>query len=69
MGWTMKLAGLSIFITSLTDFVAYLVSASSSLPAIRSFVIFAGFGILFDFIFEMTIYSSFLAFNLQRQKK
>ena len=51
MSKTMRLAGVSIFITSLTDFVAFLVSASSALPALRSFVIFAGFGILFDFIF------------------
>lgn len=65
MGRTMRIAGVSIFITSLTDFVAFLVSATSALPALRSFVIFAGFGILFDFIFEITIYSSFLAFNLQ----
>ena len=64
MSKTMRLAGVSIFITSLTDFVAFLVSASSALPALRSFVIFAGFGIFFDFIFEITIYSSFLACDL-----
>lgn len=69
MGKTIKLAGVSIFITSLTDFVAFIVSASSALPPLRSFVIFAAFGILFDFIFEVTIYSSFLAYDLRRQKE
>ena len=69
MAMTIKLAGVSIFITSLTDFVAFIVSASPALPALRSFVVFAAFGILFDFVFEFTIYYSFLAYDLQRQKK
>lgn len=51
MGKTLKLAGVSILITSVTDCVAFLVSSISRLPALKSFCIFAGLGVFFDFIF------------------
>ena len=51
MSKTMRIAGVSILITSLTDCVAFLVSAATELPALSSFCIFAGMGILFDFFF------------------
>ena len=64
----MQLAGVSILITSVTDCVAFLVSGMSRLPALKSFCIFAGVGVIFDFILEVTIFSSFLARDLRRQK-
>ena len=47
----LKFGGVSILITSLTDAVAFMLSGLSSLPALRSFAIFAGLGVLFDFLF------------------
>ena len=67
MGKALKLGGVSILITSLTDAVAFMLSGLSSLPALRSFAIFAGFGVLFDFIFEVSFFASFLAIDLRRQ--
>lgn len=69
MGKTLKLAGVSILITSLTDCVAFLVSSATNLPALSSFCVFAGIGILFDFIFEITLFSAFLAYDLDRQSR
>ena len=47
----LKLGGVSILITSFTDAVAFMLSGLSSLPSLRSFAIFAGLGVLFDFFF------------------
>ncbi len=66
---TLRLAGVSILITSLTDCVAFLVSGATNLPALSSFCIFAGVGVLFDFIFEITVFASVLAYDLNRQTK
>lgn len=69
MGKTLKLAGVSILITSLTDCIAFLVSSISHLPALNSFCIFAGLGIFFDFLFEITVFSAFLTYDLDRQSR
>lgn len=66
MGKTMKLAGVSILITSMTDCIAFMISGTSRLPALKSFCIFAGMGVLFDFIFEITLFSSYLAYDMRR---
>ena len=51
IGKALKLGGVSILITTLTDAVAFMLSGFSTLPALRSFAIFAGFGVIFDFLF------------------
>ncbi|XP_078356273.1 patched-related protein 18-like [Oculina patagonica] len=45
IGLALKHAGCSITITSLTDFLAFLIGSSTILPALRSFCIFAAIGI------------------------
>lgn len=65
----LKFGGVSILITSLTDTFAFMLSGLSALPALRSFAIFAGMGVLFDFIFECSFFSSYLAIDLWRQEK
>ena len=60
------MAGVSIFVTSLTDCIAFMVNGISRLPSVQSFGIFAGVGVVFDFIFEITIFTSFLAHDLRR---
>lgn len=44
-------SGAAISITSLTNCIAFFVGTSTSLPALRSFCAYAGFGILFDLMF------------------
>ena len=67
IGKALKFGGVSILITSFTDAAAFMLSGLSSLPALRSFAIFAGFGVLFDFIFEVSFFASFLTIDLWRQ--
>lgn len=68
VSFTMGVAGVSILLTSITDCVAFLASSFSSLPALSSFCFFAAMGVLFDFFFQITFFSAFLAIDLKRQK-
>mmetsp|Transcript_5028 Transcript_5028/g.12536 ORF Transcript_5028/g.12536 Transcript_5028/m.12536 type:complete len:858 (+) Transcript_5028:197-2770(+) len=67
MGATMSHAGISITITSLTDFLAFTLSATSRIPAIADFAVYAGIGIIGDFFFQITFWSAFLVLDLYRQ--
>jgi len=65
---TMKGAGVGIFFTSVTDFVAFMIGYASPYPAIQAFCIFCGFGVLYDFIFQCTIFMSFMVFQAERER-
>jgi len=69
IGLALKHAGCSITITSLTDFLAFMIGASTILPALRSFCIFAGIGILADFALQATLFTAFLTLDARRQEK
>ena len=60
-------AGVSITITSLTDFAAFAISATTSLPALSSFCVYAAFGVFFLFLFQILFFSAFLALDARRQ--
>ena len=49
-------AGGSITLTSLTDFVAFSIGSTTVIPALRSFCIFAGVAVLFDYVFQVTLF-------------
>jgi len=59
-------AGVSITITSVTDFVAFLLSTASSLPALTSFCLYAAMGILFLFLFQISFFSACLTIDSKR---
>jgi len=59
-------AAVSITVTSVTDFVAFLISTTSSLGALSSFCFYAAIGILFLFLFQISFFSAFLAIDAQR---
>ncbi|XP_015768303.1 PREDICTED: Niemann-Pick C1 protein-like [Acropora digitifera] len=63
IGLALKHAGCSITITSLTDFLAFMIGATTILPALRSFCIFAGIGIIADFALQATLFTAFLALD------
>jgi predicted RND superfamily exporter protein len=64
----MKGGAISILVTSLTDALAFLIGASTVMPALRWFCLFAGFGIIFCFLFQITMYMPFLCLNERRAR-
>ena len=60
-------AATSITVTSLTDFVAFSISVSSSLPALSSFCMFAAVAILLLFLLQITFFASAVVLDERRQ--
>ena len=60
-------AGPAITITSLTDFLAFAIGATTRLPALQAFAIYAAFCILFDFFLQVTLFSAILVLDTRRQ--
>mmetsp|Transcript_805 Transcript_805/g.1444 ORF Transcript_805/g.1444 Transcript_805/m.1444 type:complete len:881 (-) Transcript_805:87-2729(-) len=65
---TMSHAGVSITVTSMTDFVAFIISTSTSLPALASFCFYAATGILFLFVFQCIFFGAYVVIDERRQK-
>ncbi|KAJ8042861.1 Patched domain-containing protein 3 [Holothuria leucospilota] len=59
---TLADAGVSITITSLTDFLAFLIGSISPLPAIKVFCLYAGVAVLFDLFYQITLFGSSMVF-------
>jgi len=66
---TMRKAGVSILVTSFTDICAFLIGATTVLPALRSFCIFAGIGIIGIFLLTCTLFVALLTLDNKRQRK
>jgi hypothetical protein len=65
-GMAMKGGAISILITSATDALAFLVGSSTVMPALRWFCLFAGFGIIFCFLFQIFCFVPCLVLNARR---
>ena len=50
----MQHAGVAITITSITDVIAFGIGASTVLPALKSFCIFASVGIVATYFFQVS---------------
>jgi len=61
--------GTSITITSLTDFIAFIVGYWTDLTALQSFSAFVATGILFVYIFQITFFMGFLALDARREER
>lgn len=61
-------AATSITVTSLTDFVAFAISTTSSLPALSSFCMYAAVNILLLFGLQVTFFSAALCLDESRQE-
>ncbi|GFR92001.1 patched domain-containing protein [Elysia marginata] len=69
MAAVLRHAGVSITVTSLTDFVAFIIGATTVIPALRSFCIYAAFGIATLYVLQAIFFTSFLTFDLRRLQK
>ena len=68
-GDTMRHAGVAITATSITDVTAFAIGASTDLPALRSFCIYASVGIFTIFILQCTVFVAFLVIDEKRMSK
>nr|XP_033338744.1 NPC intracellular cholesterol transporter 1-like isoform X2 [Megalopta genalis] len=59
-------AGSAITITSLTDVVAFVIGASTILPSLQSFCIYAAVGVLLTFLLQITFYVAFFTLDAKR---
>jgi Niemann-Pick C1 protein len=60
-------AGSSITITSFTNAIAFFLGCTTSLDALGSFCFFAGLGVLFLYFSSISIFASFMVWDLKRQ--
>ncbi|XP_064097384.1 patched domain-containing protein 3-like [Macrobrachium nipponense] len=65
-GKTMRHAGVAITVTSLTDVTAFAVGASTDLPALRSFCIYASVGIFAVYALQATFFLAWVVRDEQR---
>jgi predicted RND superfamily exporter protein len=63
----MSHAGMSIFITSVTDCLAFGIGSSSALPSLSSFCIFAALGIFIDFTMQCTFFVACMVLAARRR--
>jgi len=66
---TMRHAGVSILITSVTDFVAFAIGSSTVLPALQAYCLFAAFGVLFVFLLNITFFAACVVLDHERTRK
>ncbi|XP_056011580.1 patched domain-containing protein 3-like isoform X2 [Ostrea edulis] len=64
----MKTSGIAITITSVTDFLAFLIGASSVFISVRNFCIYTGVAVLFCYLNQMTIFSACIVIHERRIK-
>ena len=53
LGVTLRHAGVAITITSITNFIAFGIGATTAMPALKSFCVYASIGILSIFFFQV----------------
>lgn len=63
---TLSKSGVSITITSLTDFFAFLVGMTTNFKSVQIFCVYAGFAILFCYLYQITFFCGFLCLHIRR---
>ena len=67
MSDTLGEAAVSVTITSLTDFLAFLVGIITVFPAVFGFCLFTAIAVLFDYIYQITFFAACLALDGYRE--
>ena len=65
-GQAMRHAGVSITLTSVTDFVAFLLGSTTPIPAMKFFCFHMAVAVLFDLIFQCTFFVGALVLDQRR---
>uniref|UniRef100_A0A672RU42 Niemann-Pick C1 protein-like n=1 Tax=Sinocyclocheilus grahami TaxID=75366 RepID=A0A672RU42_SINGR len=58
----------SMFLSSFSETVAFFLGALSSMPAVRTFSLFAGLAVFIDFLLQITCFVSLLGLDIRRQE-
>ncbi|KAL8610616.1 hypothetical protein ACOMHN_006335 [Nucella lapillus] len=66
LGRTMASAGIGITITSLTDFLAFVIGTTSVFRSVINFSLYAGVAVLFCYLANLTLFSGCLAIHGRR---
>ncbi|KAL0109067.1 hypothetical protein PUN28_014278 [Cardiocondyla obscurior] len=66
IGLTLGHAGSAISITSLTDVVAFIIGASTILPSLQSFCIYAAVGVFVTFLLQITFFIACFTLDAKR---
>ena len=65
----MREGGVAIFLTSFTNFIAFLVASTIDFPCVRWFCLFSGSVLFFEFVFTITLFTSLLVLDERRQTR
>ncbi|XP_014230059.1 protein patched homolog 3-like [Trichogramma pretiosum] len=63
---TLSHAGAAISVTSLTDVVAFVIGASTILPSLNSFCIYAAVGVMVTYLLQVTFFVAFFTLDCRR---
>lgn len=66
VGCALRHAGVAITVTSLTDFAAFTIGASTVLPALRSFCIYSALGVVALYMLQATFFVAWFALDQSR---
>ncbi|XP_045610892.2 patched domain-containing protein 3 [Procambarus clarkii] len=66
IGFAVKNAGVSITVTSVTDFAAFAIGSGTVLPALRSFCLYAAVGIAAVYFFQATFFVAWFSLDQRR---
>ncbi|XP_069076123.1 NPC intracellular cholesterol transporter 1 [Pleurodeles waltl] len=59
----------SIFLSSFSETIAFFLGALSTMPAVRTFSLFAGMAVFIDFLLQITCFVSLLGMDVRRHEK
>jgi patched domain-containing protein len=66
---TLSKASVSITITSLTDFIAFIVGTTANFKSVQIFCVYAAFSIAFCYFYQLTFFTGFLVLHSNRIKQ
>jgi Niemann-Pick C1 protein len=68
MGKTMAKVGTSMFLASISEFLAFMLGSLTKMPAVQAFCFYAGFAILANFLLQITAFSALLSLDIKRRR-